>query len=109
MADVQPAAGVRFDAEAQVAIIGGGACGLVAALKARAAGAEVVVLERDHSLAGSTAMSSGFIPAPGTRFQRAHGIDDSPARSPSACSMSGCAILPAAFPTSAMRTQPARS
>ena len=79
MADVQPAAGVRFDAEAQVAIIGGGACGLVAALKARAAGAEVVVLERDDSPAGSTAMSSGFIPAPGTRFQHALGIDDSPA------------------------------
>jgi len=79
MAEVRPTAGVRFDAEAQVAIIGGGACGLVAALKARAAGAEVVVLERDHSPSGSTAMSSGFIPAPDTRFQRARGIDDTPA------------------------------
>ena len=38
MADVQPAAGVRFDAGTEVAIIGGGACGLVAAPPAVAPG-----------------------------------------------------------------------
>jgi fumarate reductase flavoprotein subunit len=61
-----------------VVIIGAGACGLVAALAARDAGAEVLVLERDPSPAGSTALSSGFIPAAGTRYQRAAGIEDSP-------------------------------
>jgi fumarate reductase flavoprotein subunit len=61
-----------------VVIVGAGACGLTAALAARDAGAEVVVLERDASPAGSTALSSGFIPAAGTRYQRAAGIDDSP-------------------------------
>ena len=61
-------------------IIGGGACGLTAALAARDAGAEVLVLERDASPSGSTALSSGFIPAAGTRYQRAAGIEDSPER-----------------------------
>jgi fumarate reductase flavoprotein subunit len=38
-----------------------------------------MVLERDRTPTGSTALSSGFIPAAGTRFQRAKGIEDSPA------------------------------
>jgi len=62
----------------QVVIVGAGACGLTAALAARDAAAEVLVLERDASPSGSTALSSGFIPAAGTRYQRADGIDDSP-------------------------------
>jgi len=62
----------------QVVIVGAGACGLVAALAAKDAGAEVVVLERDATPSGSTALSSGFIPAAGTRWQRAARIDDSP-------------------------------
>lgn len=61
-----------------VVVIGAGACGLTAALAARDAGAEVLVLERDSSPSGSTALSSGFVPAAGTRYQRAAGIDDSP-------------------------------
>ena len=66
----------HIDAEADVVVIGAGACGLVAALRARAAGAEVVVLERDASPSGSTSMSSGFVPAPATRFQRSVGVED---------------------------------
>jgi len=71
----------RIDAEADVVVIGAGACGLVAALRAKAAGAEVIVLERDPSPSGSTSMSSGFIPAPATRFQRGIGTEgDTPQR-----------------------------
>jgi fumarate reductase flavoprotein subunit len=66
----------RIDVEAEVVVIGAGACGLVAALRAKAEGAEVVVLERDASPSGSTSMSSGFVPAPATRFQCAAGVDD---------------------------------
>ena len=67
-----------WDIETQVVVIGGGACGLVAGLRAQAGGAEVIVLERDPVPSGSTALSSGFIPAAGTRFQKALGISDSP-------------------------------
>jgi fumarate reductase flavoprotein subunit len=74
------ARGERFDSHVPVLIIGAGACGLVAALAARDAGAEVLVLERDATPAGSTALSSGFIPAAHTRFQREKGIADSPER-----------------------------
>ncbi len=69
----------RVDAAADVVVIGAGACGLVAALRAKANGAEVIVLERDASPSGSTSMSSGFVPAPGTLAQAKAGIaDDSP-------------------------------
>jgi len=68
----------RFDVRVPVVIVGGGACGLVAALAARESGAEVLVVERDAMPSGSTALSSGFIPAAYTRFQRAAGVTDSP-------------------------------
>lgn len=63
-----------------VVIVGGGACGLTAALAARDAGAEVLVIERDPSPRGTTAMSTGLVPAAGTPDQAAAGIDDSGAR-----------------------------
>lgn len=75
---VRPAADAGFAFTAPVLVVGGGACGLIAALAARDAGAEVVVLERDPVPAGSTALSSGFIPACGTALQRAAGIEDPP-------------------------------
>jgi len=59
-------------------VIGAGACGLTAALAAKDGGAEVLVLERDTKPSGSTALSTGLIPAAGTRFQHALGIEDSP-------------------------------
>ena len=64
------------DFTADVVIIGAGASGLTAALAAAENGSEVVVLERDASPSGSTSMSSGFVPAPGTRFQHAIGVTD---------------------------------
>jgi len=59
-----------------VAIVGAGACGLTAALMLRDAGIDCVLLERDRAPHGSTALSSGFIPAAGTRAQRAAGVSD---------------------------------
>lgn len=79
MSEILPASSMRADAEVDVAVIGPGAAGLVAALRAAEAGADVLVLERDEKPTGSTSMSSGFVPAPGTRFQRAIGVtDDTP-------------------------------
>jgi fumarate reductase flavoprotein subunit len=63
-----------------VAIVGAGACGLSAALFLRDAGVDCVLLERDAQAQGSTALSSGFIPAACTQVQRAAGVlDDSAA------------------------------
>ena len=63
-----------------VAIVGAGACGLTAGLMLSDAGVDCVLLERDAAPSGSTALSSGFIPAAGTRVQRSAGIEDSPER-----------------------------
>lgn len=70
-----------LDAELQtgVLIVGAGACGLTAALSAAGCGADVLVLEQDARPSGSTALSSGLIPAAGTPMQHALGIEDSPA------------------------------
>lgn len=65
--------------EVAVAVVGAGACGLTAALALGDAGVECLLAERDDSPAGSTALSSGFIPAAGTRWQRDAGVDDGPA------------------------------
>jgi fumarate reductase flavoprotein subunit len=57
-----------------VLIVGAGACGLTAALMLRDAGIDCALLERDAAPGGSTALSSGFIPAAGTAAQRAAGV-----------------------------------
>ncbi len=75
MADVRPPP-PGFDIETGTLIIGGGACGMVAALAAREAGQDVLVIEADAVASGSTALSAGLIPAAGTALQRAAGIAD---------------------------------
>ncbi|MGE6915720.1 FAD-dependent oxidoreductase [Achromobacter kerstersii] len=72
-----PDAATQADAmHVPVLIIGAGACGLTAALRLAEAGIETVLIERDATPSGSTALSSGFIPAAGSAVQRAAGIDD---------------------------------
>ena len=70
-------AGNGFDLAFPAIVIGAGATGLTAALALRDKGVEVLVIERDSTPLGSTAMSTGLIPAAGTPEQRAAGIDDS--------------------------------
>ena len=62
-----------------VVVVGGGGAGLAAAIEARAAGASVVLLEKNPRLGGSTAWSIGSISSSGTPHQRRRGIADSPA------------------------------
>src|SRR5215472_3666346 len=68
----------KWDAEVPLLIIGAGAAGICAALAAKEAGANAIVIERDAVSSGSTGLSAGLIPAAGTRFQRDKGIGDSP-------------------------------
>jgi fumarate reductase flavoprotein subunit len=65
-----------FDYEVPVAIIGGGACGMTAALALRDLGVDCAIFEQDKIPAGSTAMSYGAICAAGSQIQREAGIDD---------------------------------
>ncbi|MEM8590849.1 MAG: FAD-dependent oxidoreductase, partial [Pseudomonadota bacterium] len=76
---VQPAPNA-FDLQVPILIIGAGACGMVAALAAKADGAEVLVIEADPVPAGSTALSAGLIPAAGTKLQAEAGVVDSALR-----------------------------
>ena len=68
---------VSFPVHTAVVIVGAGACGLVAALTLADAGIECVVLERGALPQGSTALSSGFVPACNTRWQHGLGVNDS--------------------------------
>ena len=67
-----------YDAEIPVLIVGAGACGMTAALAISEQDVEVLLLERDTKPSGSTSLSSGFIPAAGTRWQHEKVIDDTP-------------------------------
>lgn len=68
--------GTSFDYTIPVVVVGAGACGMTAALAANDAGANVLVLERDSVPMGTTAMSSGLIPAAGTAAQKIAGVFD---------------------------------
>ena len=77
MTTILDVADVEFDLETQCVVVGAGACGLVAALALADAQIDTLVLERDSQASGSTSLSSGFVPAVGTRVQRQQGVDDS--------------------------------
>ncbi|WP_443478841.1 FAD-dependent oxidoreductase [Novosphingobium aerophilum] len=68
--------GEAFEFSVPVLVVGGGACGCIAALSARESGAEVLLVEQDERPMGSTGMSQGLICAAGTRSQAEHGIED---------------------------------
>ncbi|HSK69568.1 MAG TPA: FAD-dependent oxidoreductase [Candidatus Limnocylindria bacterium] len=60
-----------------VAVVGGGAAGLAAAIEASDAGAKVILLEKLAHLGGNTLISGGLIYATGTDFQKEAGVQDS--------------------------------
>jgi fumarate reductase flavoprotein subunit len=51
---------------------------MIASLAAEEKGVEVMLLEKEKKVGGNTSLSQGMIPAAGTRFQKAAGIDDTP-------------------------------
>ncbi len=60
-------------------VVGGGGAGLAAAIEARELGREVLLLEKNPALGGSTAWSIGSITASATPHQIKRGIKDCPA------------------------------
>jgi fumarate reductase flavoprotein subunit len=69
---------IKFPVDVELMVIGAGASGLTASLAACDHGIETVILERDDYPSGSTALSSGMIPACDTYAQRRAGVVDSP-------------------------------
>ena len=67
----------RGPLDADVIIVGSGGAGVAAALDAKSAGANVIILESEGELGGATAISGGGCCMVGTPFQSQHGIDDS--------------------------------
>jgi fumarate reductase flavoprotein subunit len=66
-----------WDIEVDVLVIGAGGCGLVASLAVAEKGAKVFVVEKEKAAGGNTSLSQAMVPAAGTRFQNALGVDDS--------------------------------
>jgi len=75
------AAGVpaRWDLEADVVIIGSGATGLPAAIRARDQGVSVLVIEANYDVGGHGLLNGGQVPlGGGTSAQKKFGIKDDP-------------------------------
>ena len=66
---------LKWDDEADLVVVGFGAAGACAALAAREAGLDVLVVDRFDG-GGSTAVSGGVYYAGATRFQKEAGFDD---------------------------------
>ena len=78
--EVVSAEEVTFDVATDVLVAGGGGCGLVAALAtSEADDLTVTLLEKSDTVGGNTALSTGMIPAAGTRLQQEAGIEETPA------------------------------
>jgi fumarate reductase flavoprotein subunit len=75
----EPVAGQVHEDETDIVVVGGGGAGLAAAVSAAQHGLEVVLLEKEPTLGGTTRLSVGSLSAAGTRHQRRAGISDSAA------------------------------
>ena len=68
-----------WDLAADVVVVGAGAAGLAAAIKAVDAGASVIVVETNYDVGGHAIISGGNTPlGGGTSAQKKYGIEDSP-------------------------------
>ena len=68
----------KWDEEREVIVIGAGGAGLTAAITAKEAGADVVVLEQQAFAGGNTSISGGGFNAAVEADSKAAGVEDSP-------------------------------
>jgi fumarate reductase flavoprotein subunit len=62
----------------EVLVVGAGACGMAAAIAAHDSGASVAIIEKMERPGGNSSLSTGSVPAAGSKYQKAAGIEDSP-------------------------------
>lgn len=69
----------KWDFEADVVVIGAGACGMAAAIRAADFGADVLVVDTNYDVGGHAILSAGSIAlGGGTALQKKYGIQDDP-------------------------------
>ncbi len=69
----------KWDLEAEVVVIGSGATGLPAAIRAAERGASVIVVDTNYDIGGHAMLSGGHVArGGGTSAQKKYGIEDSP-------------------------------
>jgi fumarate reductase flavoprotein subunit len=66
------------EVDADLLVIGAGACGLAGAIAAHDSGISVAIVEKLARPGGNSSLSTGSVPGAGSRFQRDAGIEDSP-------------------------------
>ncbi len=66
----------KWDRQSDIVIVGYGGAGACAAIAAREAGAEVLILEKQKNGGGNTAICGGVIYAGGTSVQKANNVAD---------------------------------
>lgn len=70
----RPEAALPEDIETEVLVIGGGGAGLISAVFAAQEGAQVIVVEKQGTLGGNTAMSRGIFGCSASSYQLENGI-----------------------------------
>lgn len=69
--------GETVEKDTDVVVIGGGGAGFAAAVSAKEAGADVILVEKLASVGGNTLISGGEYAAPANYIQKEEGIEDS--------------------------------
>ena len=68
----------KFDEMHDIVVVGSGFAGLSAALSAKLAGADVLVVEKMAFIGGNSSLSGGMIAVPNSSVQHEQGIEDKP-------------------------------
>ena len=76
-AQATPGANVSWDEECEVLVVGSGYTGLAAAIEAKAAGADVKIIEKTGMVGGNSALAAGDMAVCGSSVQAREGVEDS--------------------------------